>query len=135
MSFPKKVRKFRTENRKSFPKSSTAINDSINYDVATVLSESLRESFGDSRAVAKSLMRITGAGERTVKNWLEGKNLPCAENLINLASHSDEILYAFLFLADREHIAVNIELEAVRTKMIDLVEHIDVMIGKSESKN
>ena len=94
----------------------------------------MRESFGDSRAVAKSLMRITGAGERTVKNWLEGKNLPSAENLINLASHSDEILYAFLFLADREHVAVNIELEAVRTKMIDLIGQIDELAGELESE-
>jgi len=108
------------------------IDASGGHDVTTVLSETLRESFGDSRAVAKSLMRITGAGERTVKNWLEGKNLPCAENLINLASHSDEVLYAFLFLADREHVAVNIELEAVRTKMIDLIGQIDELFGESE---
>ena len=44
----------------------------------------LRSELGGTRAAAKTLMRWTGAGERTVKAWLGGVSGPSGEHLIAL---------------------------------------------------
>ena len=84
MSFRKKGRKFRTESGKTFPNSSGRVVVSEDDNFTSVIAKSLHAGFGDNRAATKSLMRITGAGERTVKNWLEGKNAP------NGGPHNDQ---------------------------------------------
>ena len=103
-SFPKKVRNFRVNFGKTFPKSSGGVLVSEDGDFTSVVAASLWIGFGNSPAARKSLMRITGAGQRTVKNRLEGKNAPNGANPVELARHSDEVLETFLMLAGREEI-------------------------------
>jgi hypothetical protein len=70
-------------------------------------------------------MAYTGAGERTVKNWFEGKNGPNGENLVGLVRHSDEVLEAFLLMAGREDILAGKLLVDARDKLVDMLEIID----------
>ncbi len=92
MSFRKKGRNFRPVSGKTFPKSSGRVVASDGYAFAAVIAETLRETFGGTRMSVKTVMGFTGAGERTVRNWFEGKNGPNGNNLVELVRHSDEAL-------------------------------------------
>lgn len=129
MSFRKKVRKLRTENGKTFPKSSGKLVVSEGDDFTSVIAEVLRDAFGGNGAAAKSLMRITGAGERTVKNWLEGKNAPSGGNLVALVRHSDEALEAFLLLAGRHEILAMKKLLNARDTLVQMIALIDELVA------
>lgn len=128
MSFRKKVRKLRTETGKSFSKSSGKIIASEYDDYTSAITETLRHGFGENRGAAKSLMRITGAGERTVKNWLEGKNAPSGENLIELIRHSDEVLEAILLITGRHEILTMKMVLSVRDELVQMVMLIDDLV-------
>lgn len=73
-------------------------------------------------------MRITGAGERTVKNWLEGKNAPSGENLVALTHHSDEVLEAFLLMAGRDEILAMKKLINARDTLVQMIGLIDELV-------
>ena len=125
MSFRKKGRKFRTVSGKSFPKPSGNVAESDGYQFAAVIAETLRETFGGTRMSVKLVMAHTGAGERTVKNWFQGKNGPNGKNLVELVRHSDEVLEAFLLMAGREDILAGKRLVIARDKLVEMLEIID----------
>lgn len=125
MSFRKKGRKFRPVSGKTFPKSSGRVEPSDGYVFAAVIAETLRETFGGTRRSIKTVMAYTGAGERTVKNWFEGKNGPNGENLVELVRHSDEVLEALLWMADREDILAAKLLVDARDNLVEMLEIID----------
>jgi hypothetical protein len=82
----------------------------------------------------KTVMGYTGAGERTVKNWFEGKNGPNGENLVELVRHSDEVLEALLLMAGREEILAGKLLVDARGKLVEMLEIIDqLQAGDSPS--
>jgi hypothetical protein len=70
-------------------------------------------------------MAYTGAGERTVKNWFEGRNGPNGENLIELIRHSDEVLEAVLVMAGRRDILAGKLLLGSRDTLVKMLEIID----------
>ena len=125
MSFRKKGRKFRPVSGKTFPSSSGTVPESEGYDFKTVIAETLSEAFGKTGRSVKTVMGYNGAGERTVKNWFEGKNGPNGENLVELMRHSDEVLEAMLLMADREDILAGKLLVDVRDKLVEMLEIID----------
>src|SRR5262245_63594398 len=68
----------------------------------------LRSELGDSHRAIKTIMRWTGATDRTAKNWVTGIRGPTGEHLISLASHSDAVFETFIRAAGRESLlAVN----------------------------
>ncbi len=132
MSFRKKGRKFRTVSGKTFPKSSGKVVASEGYEFAAVIAETLRETFGGTGRSVKTVMAYTGAGERTVKNWFEGKNGPNGENLVELVRHSDEVLEALLLMAGREDILAGKLLVDARDKLVEMLEIINQLrVGES----
>ena len=125
MSFRKKGRKFRPFSGKTFPRSSGTVAASDGYEFTAVIAETLRETFGGSRRSVKTVMGYTGAGERTVKNWFEGKNGPNGENLVELVRHSDEVLEALLLMAGRKNILAGKLLVDARDTLVEMLEIID----------
>ncbi len=125
MSFRKKGRKFRPVSGKTFPRASGRVAASYGSEFRAVIAETLRDTFGGTRMSVKTVMAYTGAGERTVKNWFEGKNGPNGENLVELVRHSDEVLEALLLMAGREDILVGKLLVDGRDKLIEMLEIID----------
>jgi hypothetical protein len=125
MSFRKKGRKFRPVSGKTFPSSSGTVPVSEVYDFTAVIAETLRHAFGGTARSIKTVMGHTGAGERTVKNWFEGKNGPNGENLVELMRHSDEVLEAMLMMAGREDILAGKLLVDFRDKLVEMLEIID----------
>lgn len=65
-------------------------------DFARELASALSAEFRNSRHAAKTMMRWTGASQRSVKNWLAGTHTPSSGNLISLAQHSPAVRTAVL---------------------------------------
>ena len=74
----------------------------VSYPAA--IAAALRAEVGDSHQAVKSVMRWTGADERTVKNWLAGRRGPRGEHLLALIRHSNVVLEIVLQFAGREQI-------------------------------
>ena len=92
MSFQNQGRKVQPEKRKNFPEHLEEIYNSESLEFAATIAQTLHLDFGETGKSIKTVMKYTGAGERTVKNWFQGKNGPNGENLIKLMRHSDKIL-------------------------------------------
>ena len=59
---------------------------------ADAIAAALRREYGGTHAAVKTVVALTGANERAVKNWFDAKNGPSGEFLIALCAHSDEVL-------------------------------------------
>jgi hypothetical protein len=68
---------------------------------AALIADILRTELGNTHQAHKTLMRWTGANERTAKNWLSGSNGPSGEHLLRLMRHSDRVFECVLRLSRR----------------------------------
>jgi hypothetical protein len=70
---------------------------SFNFAIAAALKKEL----GPTHQAIKTVIRWTGASERTVKHWFAGTHGPTGDNLVNLMANSDEVLTLLLLRAGR----------------------------------
>lgn len=87
----------RTKRGKEFPKKGKTFPFGTSAQLppyAETIARALKQELAISKASAKTLMRWTGAGERTVKNWLKGANGPSGQHLMALMKHSDLVYSA-----------------------------------------
>src|SRR5262249_61825552 len=71
------------------------------HDYAASIATALRGELGDSHQAIKTVMRWTGATDRTAKNWVTGIRGPTGEHLISLARHSDAVFEVIIRAAGR----------------------------------
>jgi hypothetical protein len=90
---------------------------------AAAVSDALKSELGDTHRAIKTVMRWTGSKERTVKNWIAGKNGPSGEHLVILARHSDAVMAAFQQLSGR--IDADRNAVQVRRKLTEAIELLD----------
>src|SRR5436189_1865312 len=90
----------------------------------------LKSELGSTHQATKTVMRWTGAGERTVKNWLAGISGPSGQHLVELIRHSDEVLQILLLLAGRKQVAVAKRLIDVRKRLIETVRQVDELLDE-----
>jgi hypothetical protein len=93
MSLTKKDRKVRSISGNTFPSGR----------FADAVAQALQRQYGGTHAAVKTVVELTGANERAVKNWFEAKNAPSGEFVVTLCRHSDEVLETFLLMAGREN--------------------------------
>ena len=103
--FPKTGRKFPTENERTV------------QSYASAIAEILTKELGNSHHAHKTLMRWTGANERTAKNWLSGSNGPSGEHLLKLMRHSDRVFCCVLQLSGRPVVLSSQRLAEVRDSL------------------
>jgi hypothetical protein len=84
---------------------------------AALIAENLRTELGNSHKAHKTLMRWTGANERTAKNWLSGSNGPSGEHLLKLMRNSDRVFECVLQLSGRPAVLSNQRLVDVRNSL------------------
>lgn len=118
MSFPKKG--------KSLPRSTAssrgASDESANLtNFARAMSLALNQAFKGSRSKVKTVAKLTGANERTVKNWFCGNYGPSGPYLVLLVRHSDEMLNVFLSLAGRDRLLETQEFDELAGRLIGLL--------------
>ncbi|HEY6328870.1 MAG TPA: hypothetical protein VI756_06000 [Blastocatellia bacterium] len=97
------------------------------------VAHALQRQPGGTHQAVKTVMRWTGASERTVKNWFAGNSGPSGRHLVALARHSDEILAMFLALAGRQQTGFAIKLVDVRNRMAAVLEEIDLFVESKQS--
>ncbi len=95
---------------------------------ADAIAEALRIELGATHRATKTLMRWTGASERTAKNWLSARCGPSGYHLIQLARESDIVLATVLALAGRNHHMVGAELLGMRDALACIVQMIDAVL-------
>src|SRR5438067_6285074 len=70
---------------------------------ATAIAAALRREYGATHAAVKTVVALTGANERAVKNWIEAKNATSGDCVVSLCSHSVEDIETLLMMAGREY--------------------------------
>ncbi len=123
MSFQKKDRTFQSKKGKSF-------HDQADYSpwpFAEVIAGAMQIEWGSTPSARKEVCRITGANERAVRNWFEGKNGPSGENLVALLRHSDAVLAVVLEHAGREHLVQAMSVIGLRDRLKEIVDNIDAI--------
>jgi hypothetical protein len=118
-----------------FPNGTRAEKGRINYPAA--IAAALRSELGGSHQAVKTVMRWTGANERTVKNWFAGRRGPRGEHLLSLIGHSNVILELVLRLAGRDQIIAGKTLFDARNMLAKMLAQIDSWMndaGRSRGK-
>jgi hypothetical protein len=87
------------ETRKRLPGELKKITDS---EYAFAIAFALKQEIGDSRHAVKTLARMTGASERTARNWLSAVRGPSGLHLIRLAQNSEAIRATLITLSGQE---------------------------------
>jgi transcription initiation factor TFIIIB Brf1 subunit/transcription initiation factor TFIIB len=113
---------------KFFPDSAGRRGTEISY--AAVIGAALREELRQTRRTAKAVAQWTGASERTVKNWLAGKNGPRGPQLICIMRHSPGVLQAVLQLSGRDHAITGASIVEARKILAETLQRIDLLAGK-----
>ena len=86
----------------SVPKMGTTVHLAADQEAyRKAIADALRRELGPTHQAIKTVMRWTGASERTAKYWLSGERGPSGEHLIRLAQHSDAVLITILTMAER----------------------------------
>jgi hypothetical protein len=116
---PKKGKVF-PKKGKVFPEAGKAARSRVTYSVA--IATALAGEFGGSLHATKTVMRWTGAGERTVKNWFAGSHGPNGMHLVALVQHSDLVFEAVLRSAGRELGTVSSRVFAIREALTNTLE-------------
>jgi len=109
-----------------FPKTGNKLHRPAGeLDFARLMAEALTADLGSTHRAVKTAMRWTGASERTVKHWLAGTHAPRGSHLVELVRHSDRVLAEFLRAADRGDLVIAIELSALRSKLLEVMDLLD----------
>jgi hypothetical protein len=95
---------------------------------SAAISYALKSQLGMTHQAVKTVMKWTGAGERTVKNWFAGVSGPSGAHLIRLIQNSDETLAAILILAGRKEILAATRIIDIRDRLAEAVLEVDQLL-------
>jgi len=105
----------------------------IGLSYPTAIATALSSELGNSHRAVKTVMRWTGANERTVKNWFSGHCGPRGEHLLPLIRHSSAVLEAVLRLSGREQLIAAKMLLEVRNTLLEMLASIDKAVPERDS--
>jgi hypothetical protein len=96
---------------------------------ADAIATALRREYGGTHAAIKTVVALTGANERAVKNWFDAKNGPSGEFVILLCAHSDEVLETFLLMSGRREHVKAIKIVEATAKLREILVMLDTLQG------
>lgn len=98
---------------------------------AAAIATALHRDFGERGNAIKTIVRLTSANERAVKNWYEGHNGPSGEFLVLLCRHSDEVLESLLIMAGRMELVKAKKLVDAKSKLAEMLAIISQIDGSN----
>jgi hypothetical protein len=101
----------------TFPKKDASRVSQLDY--AKAVAKALRRELGNSHQAAKTVMKWTGANERTVKNWLAGTRGPSGGHLVSLIRESRLVLEALLQISERPASLAAVKLFKLRDRLAE----------------
>lgn len=84
---------------------------------AKVIAAALQQAIQNSNVSINTVACWTGANERTVKNWCNGRYGPSGTYLMALAKHSDEVMEAIIRQSGRDALLVSIHLDEIEQRL------------------
>jgi hypothetical protein len=126
MSPPKKYRKSQPALGNFNP---SGVNGIGSAEFARAIAEALRRDFGDTHAAVKTVVALTNANERAVKNWFSAKNGPTGRHLVDLVRSSDEVLEAVLRMSGRNDLILAKKLGDSKQTLIKMLKLIGELQG------
>lgn len=81
------------------------------------VSTALRDELGTTAAAAKTIIRWTGASDRTARNWMNGVAAPSGHHLMALGRESDAVLAAIIEMTARPELVLAADLHAVEVAL------------------
>lgn len=108
---------------KVFPQGNDLENDTTTYP--ELISGALRSELGDSHRAAKTVMRWTGASERTAKHWLAGHHGPGGDYLVVLMEKSDAVFEVVLEAAGRQAAVIGARMLAAHGAMAEVIAMVE----------
>jgi hypothetical protein len=97
-------------------------------EFAQAVADALKEEVARGASI-KTIMAWTGAGERTVKEWLAGSNAPRAFQLECLIRSSEVVYERVMIRTGRKPVVNRQRLEAVRGQLTGLAGAIDAALA------
>lgn len=92
---------------------------------AAAIADALHREFDGSGSAIKTIVGLTAANERAVKNWYQGRNGPSGAFLVLLCRHSDHVLEAVLLLSGRQDLVTAKKLVDAKGKLREMLTLID----------
>ncbi|WP_323966184.1 hypothetical protein [Bradyrhizobium japonicum] len=96
---------------------------------AREIAEALHKEFGETHAAIKTVVALTKANERAVKNWFSAKNGPTGRHLVDLVRISDEVLEAVLRMSGRSDLILAKKLGDSKQTLIKMLNLIGELQG------
>src|SRR3954469_23086920 len=97
---------------------------------ADAIAEALHREFDHTHAAIKTVVALTGANERAVRNWFDAKNGPNGQFLIALFRHSDQVLETLLLLSGRsDHVRAR-KIVAAKQKLLEILTLVNQLEAK-----
>ena len=93
----------------------------------TEIRSALRRELGGTGAATKTIMRWTGASDRTARNWMSGSAGPSGYHLICLARESNAVLSAMLAMSGRAELALSSDIHAVEVALAKAAGALEVL--------
>ncbi|MGW1425753.1 hypothetical protein ACWAT4_37125 [Bradyrhizobium manausense] len=126
MSLPKKDRKIQSVSGNSHPDGTADLGSS---EFALEIAEALHKEFGETHAAIKTVVALTKANERAVKNWFSAKNGPTGRHLVDLVRISDEVLESVLRMSGRSDLILAKKLGDSKQTLIKMLSLIGELQG------
>lgn len=101
---------------------------------ATMISAALRRELGETHQAIKTVVRWTGASERTAKNWFAATRGPNGPHLLALTRRSDEVFQALLLLAGRRNALATMKLIDAQDRLKELLSLLCSITDESSPK-
>ena len=117
---------------KTFPDVDSRLSAEQSY--AAAIATALTGELGDTHRAVKTVMRWTGASERTVKNWFAGACGPSGDHLVAIIRHSDTAFEAVMLRAGRHEVAAAKRLVEARDTLATMLEIIVGMTPPQATK-
>ena len=113
------------------PKTGKELHRSIDdLEFARIISDALATELGKTHQAIKTVMRWTGASERSVKHWFAATHAPSGPHLLSLMQHSDTVLAYILQTAGRSDLEIGLGVVALRLKLRELLSIIEDQIDQ-----
>ena len=103
-------------------------------DYLAEILQALRHELGTTAGATKTIMRWTGASDRTARNWMSGASGPSGYHLICLARESNAVLAAMLALSGRPELALSTDVHAVEVALSKAMGSLEVLKRQQASR-
>jgi len=121
-----------------FPKSGSKVpklkGRPLVEDYLAEILQALRHELGTTAGATKTIMRWTGASDRTARNWMSGASGPSGYHLICLARESNAVLAAMLALSGRPELALSTDVHAVEVALSKAMGSLEVLKRQQASR-